>query len=100
MIFVSSNPDLERRGHTALDMQVKTQDGEVFCKSVDIARGFPGNPLTKEEHLQRFRDCIAYKPEALPPHKISRLISLVDRIETLTDVRVLIPLLLKEAENG
>ena len=95
-IYVSSNPELEKRGHTALNMQVTTKGGVIYRKNIDIGRGFPGNSLTKEEHLQRFRDCISYRPGNLPAGNINQIISLIDKIETLPDVRILIPLLIKD----
>ena len=87
---------MDKRGHTALDMHVTTGDGGVLHKSVDIARGFPGNPLTEDEHMERFRDCLDYAKKPLPPENIEKLVSLVAQLEELDDVRVLIPLLLSQ----
>ena len=81
---------------TAVDMRVTTRDGAILHKSVDIARGFPGNPLTKQEHNQHFQDCISYAGKPLPPENIEKVVSLVSQLEELTDVRRLIPLLLSQ----
>jgi 2-methylcitrate dehydratase PrpD len=93
-IHISAAPDLEERGHTAVDMSVTTRDGTVYHKSVDIARGFPGNPLTKEEHNERFQGCTSYGEKPIPKENIEKVASLVDRLEEVKDVRTLIPLLL------
>ena len=95
-IHVVADPALEERGHTAVDMRVTTGDGSILQKSVDIARGFPGNPLTKEEHNQRFQDCVSYAGKPLPPQNVEKIVSSVSRLENLTDVRSLIPLLLSQ----
>jgi 2-methylcitrate dehydratase PrpD len=93
-IHVSADPALDERGHTALDMRVTTRDGDVLHKSIDTARGFPGNPLTREEHNERFQDCVSYARKPLPPENIEKLVSLVAQLEELNDVRVLIPWLI------
>jgi 2-methylcitrate dehydratase PrpD len=95
-IHVMAEPTLDERGHTAIDMRVTTRDGGVLHKSVDIARGFPGNPLTKDEHNERFQDCVRYAKKPLPPENIEKLVSLIAQLEEIDDVRVLIPLLLSE----
>lgn len=95
-IHISADFALDERGHTALDMRVITRDGGVLQKSVDIARGFPGNPLTKEEHKERFQDCVSYARKPLPPENIEKLVSLITHLEELDDVRILIPWLLSE----
>ncbi len=92
-ISVSSQPELNARGHTALTMEVKTTGGMLYSKSVDIASGFPGNPLTKEDHIERFRGCIEYARGYYPQHNIGKIISLVETLEEMKDVRMLLPLL-------
>jgi 2-methylcitrate dehydratase PrpD len=93
-IHVSADPTLDERHHTAMDMRVTTIDGNILHKSVDIARGFPENPLTKEEHKERFQDCISYAKKSPSPENIEKLVSLVSQLEELNDVRILIPCLL------
>ena len=95
-IHVVAEPALDERGHTAVDMRVTTRDGTVLHKNVDIARGFPGKPLTKEEHNEHFQDCVSYAGKPLPPENVEKVVSLVSQLEDLTDVRRLIPLLLSQ----
>lgn len=92
-VHVEADPSLEPRGQLALEMQVRTTSGEVYHKSVDIPRGFPGNPLSKAEQVKRFQQCIDYAPK--PPSKanVDKLVSMIDRLEDVEDVRSLVPLL-------
>ncbi len=92
-ISVSGEPALNARGHTALTMQVKTTGGMLYSKSVDIASGFPGNPLTRDDHIDRFRGCIEYARDYYPQQNINRIISFVNKLEDVEDVRILLPLL-------
>lgn len=93
-IHVSGDPALERRGHLATDMEVRTKGGAVYHKSVDIPHGFPGNPLTKEEHTKRFLQCVSYAHKPLPKENVDKIVSLVGQLEEVRDIRSLIPLLL------
>ncbi len=94
-ISVTPDPELDKRGHTALDMQVVTRGGTSYLKQVDIAPGFPGNPLSREEHIRHYWDCVEYEPHGLSKEKAERILSIVHRIEDLGDIRDLIPDLLR-----
>jgi len=93
-VDVVVDPAMELRGHTPVDMTVCMKDGRELFRQIDIAPGFPGNPLTKEEQEVRFHDCIAYAKKPLPRDKVEGIVDAVARIDQLSDVRVLIPLLL------
>ncbi|MBA4417750.1 MAG: MmgE/PrpD family protein [Syntrophus sp. (in: bacteria)] len=95
-IEVISDTAMDVRGHTALDMCVVTKDGKEHMRKMDIAPGFPGNFLTKEEHLQRFRDCVGFAAKPLPEENIDRIMDAVEHLETINDIRSLIPLLMLE----
>ena len=96
-IHISPEPNLddsERLGFSlAAHMKVTTKKGNVYYKAVDIPRGIPGNPLTKEEHMERFQDCVNYADKPLPKVNIKKIISMVGRLEKTKDIRSLIPLL-------
>ena len=81
-----SDPGLDARGHTALDMRVLIRDGKEYGTQMDIAPGFPGNPLTAEDHKQRFQDCIASSPRPFSEEKANRIIEAVNRLAQLEDV--------------
>lgn len=94
-ISVSADKELDKRGHTAMDMRVVTRQGTQHVKQIDIAPGFPGNPLTQEEHRNHYWDCIEFAPQGLPEDKAEKILSLVNRIEELEDIRDMIPNLLR-----
>jgi 2-methylcitrate dehydratase PrpD len=92
-VRVIADPALDARGHTALDMQVFTTGGDAYLKKMDIAPGFPGNPLTQTEHEERFRDCINFAARPVERQSAEKIVSLVTRLEELEDIRILIPLI-------
>lgn len=93
-VHVTADDSLNKRGHTALDMEVTMKGGGVHQGSVEIAIGFPGNPLTQQEHEQRFWDCMDYAPRSLPRNRAEEIISLISRLEEVEDVRSLVDLML------
>jgi 2-methylcitrate dehydratase PrpD len=96
-IHVTPDPGLddpERPGSSlAAHMKVTTRKGDIYHKAVDMPRGHPGNPLTREEHMERFRDCVDYAAIPVSKAKTEKLISRVGRLEEAEGVRSLIRLL-------
>jgi len=95
-ISVVSDSSLEERGHTPLDMRVVMKDGREYLGKIDIAPGFPGNPLTDEEHRERFQGCIEFAKKPFPEIRINGILDLLDNLKEVDDIRVLIPVLLLE----
>jgi 2-methylcitrate dehydratase PrpD len=92
-ILVVPDKALEQRGHTPMDMRLRTRDGREFFSQIDIGPGFPGNPLTKEDHEKRFQDCLAFAKKPISRANATRIVSMIDDLENVEDVRALIPLL-------
>ena len=59
-----------------------------------MAPGFPGNPLSQKDHEAHFWDCMEFSRGLFPEGTADKIIYSTDRIETLDDVRAVIPLLL------
>jgi 2-methylcitrate dehydratase PrpD len=93
-IDVTVNPDLEQTGHNAVIMRVNTRNGQSIEKVLPYPFGGPDHPLSKEEHIARFHDCFQYGGGILPKERADRILSAVDRLEELEDVRELVSLLL------
>ena len=94
-IDVTVDPDLEETGHNAVIVRVETRQGGDFEKIVALPRGGGlDNPLTMEEHLERFHDCFNFGKGLLPQERLDLILSAVHRLEDLEDVRIFVPLLL------
>jgi 2-methylcitrate dehydratase PrpD len=92
-VKVVSDPSMDERGHTAVDLTIRTRHPKTFAKSLDVAPGFPGNPLTDDEHRLRFEDCMKYARKPLPPHQATQLRDAIFALDEVKDVRALIQLL-------
>ena len=74
-------------------MTVFLSSGEEHLIKMDIAPGFPGNPLTQGDHENHFWDCMDFASTPFPRERAEELIQTLRRAETLDDVRVLVSLL-------
>ena len=92
-IDVVADATLDARGHTAVDLEVRTADGRTLTRALDIAPGFPGAGLSDAQHRARFDDCAAYAPHPLPARQVDRLIAAIEGLAALDDVRRLASLL-------
>jgi 2-methylcitrate dehydratase PrpD len=92
-IHVTADPGLDPRGETALEMQAVTRSGTVVHRSIDFPTGFPENPLTKEETMEQFRNCVSYAKRIIPQENIEKMIHAIEGLEEVKDVRSLIALL-------
>jgi 2-methylcitrate dehydratase PrpD len=86
-INVVPDEALEARGHTPHDMRVTTRDGREFIRLTDIAPGFPGNPLSRQDHEKRFRDCLDFAKEPLGEEQAQEITTLIGDLENVDDAR-------------
>ncbi|NWF91613.1 MAG: MmgE/PrpD family protein [Syntrophaceae bacterium] len=93
-VHVEADPLLEERDETAVEMRVLAKSGAEYRKRIDVAAGFAERPLTREEILERFWNCIDYAKKPLPKRKVEKLVSMLQKLEELEDIRSLIPLML------
>jgi len=88
-VQVIADPALDARGHTAVDVAVVLRDGRRRELSLDIAPGFPGNPLSEAEHQRRFDDCMAYAPWPLRGDEARAVREGIDRLAQVDDALAL-----------
>ena len=73
------------------DVRIRTTDGRVFERGLDIAPGFPGNDLSDAQQQARFDDCMAYAPRPLP--QVPQFLQALQCLDQLDDARELARLL-------
>ncbi len=79
--------------HLKACLAVTAKDGKVYRKELDQPPGAPKNPLTDREFQDCFRDYVGYGNNALSPEKVEKIISFIDRLEEIEDVRKLVSFL-------
>jgi 2-methylcitrate dehydratase PrpD len=81
------NPD--PNALTPQSVTVRLADGRALTWHCEAMLASPSRPLDRAVHLDKFRRCWQLAAELLPPDNRDRLIGLVDRLETVADVREL-----------
>lgn len=89
-VVLDGNPDENAMVPQAVE--VVLDGGTRYTACLDAVLGSPGRPLSREQHLDKFRRCWTYGARRLDPARGERLVDLVERIETAADVRELIAL--------
>jgi len=93
-VEVMPEPALDARHHSAAEMRVITRKGREYLRTTDLAPGFPGNPLSQEDHRARYWDCVDFAASAgVDVSRAADILEAVSRLEDMADVRELIRLL-------
>jgi 2-methylcitrate dehydratase PrpD len=81
---------LEQSSNPSTTVKVLLKDGREFTKTVDEARGTPGNPLTADEVRDKYRQCV----KGIQPKKeMEKTIELVETLEGVKKITSLTDLL-------
>ncbi|MFF9217150.1 MmgE/PrpD family protein [Streptomyces viridosporus] len=91
-IHVHFDPGLT--GHSASRFELRTAGGGRWARTLEIGPGYPGNPLTAEEHLHGFDDCVGYAPWGLRPEQVRDLKRMTADLAEVRDVRAVVSALI------
>ena len=89
-IIVNDNPD--PNALSPIEIDIFMQNGQKLSKHIETVYGNPQKPLSREEHLTKFRRNWQVAKVGLIERDSEKLIALVDNLETVTDIRELIDL--------
>lgn len=65
------------------------KDGQEVRAEIDMLYGSPSDPMTREAHIAKFRNCVTFGFGGQRPQLEQQLIELTDQLETVADVSVL-----------
>jgi 2-methylcitrate dehydratase PrpD len=84
-ISAKKNPDLPSWGSKA---KVVLNDGREFSSEfhAENIKGSPKNPLSKEEHVEKFRKCVPYCAFKLGDKEVDSIIDAILNLEQITNV--------------
>jgi len=85
------NPD--PNALTPQKVTVRLANGTVLTWNCTAMLASPFRPLDRVSHLDKFRSCWQFAAEILSPDNRERLIGLVDRLESIADLRELTQIL-------
>jgi len=86
----SVDPEFAAQGYTgsgdlfqSAKVTIKTKEGKEYHKQVNLPKGTPQNPFTKEELLEKFQSLAAM---TLPKTNVHRIIETVEMLEKLDSI--------------
>lgn len=91
-IKIESVPAMTTLDHTAVELIVHDQSGQTHQALLEIAPGFPGNPLSEQEQVERFEACLSYANMDWATARKREISNCVFSIQELRDARHLIRL--------
>jgi aconitate decarboxylase len=77
---------------TPVEVEIALRDGSRHAKLIETVYGNPKKPLSRADHLAKFRTNCAAAAHPVPPANVERLIERVDRLEEVADVTALVDL--------
>ena len=66
---------------------ITMKDGRSFTRQVEKVRGSPGNPMTRDELVDKYRGCAG---RVLKSEKLERSIAVLETLETIPSVKTLV----------
>jgi len=73
-------------------VEIKTKSGEAYSERVDFPYGHPKNPITIDDLVKKFRDCVSYSAKPIPREKSDKAIEFMLSLEEIDDVSQMIEL--------
>ena len=74
-------------------VEIRTRDGKIHSRKVEIAYGHPSKPISTENLVNKFRDCISYSFKPIGEKNREKAITMITRLEEVDDVGQIIRLL-------
>ena len=71
---------------TPVEVEIALHDGARHTVRLDVVLGNPAKPLSRDEHLQKFRRNCEAAARPMQRDTVERLIELIDRLEEVADV--------------
>ena len=87
-VVINDNPDPNALGPQTVITRLR--DGREHVVDVPATLGSPERPLTRAQHLDKFRRCIRYGVKPLVADAAERTIALADRLDNLANSNELI----------
>lgn len=69
---------------------IRCKDGREFTKYVTASFGSPDNPMTQEEAITKFKDCVSFSKKPLSGANIDKIIDMCLNLDKVDDIRELI----------
>jgi 2-methylcitrate dehydratase PrpD len=84
------DPQLNVPGIPPAIVEIKTRSGETYSARVDFPYGHPKNPVTMDDLVKKFRDCVSYSARPISSRRVEQAIESILSLEESDNVSHLI----------
>lgn len=96
-VNVKVDPELDKKwgpgANAPNHVEIETKWGKRYSKFVELIKGHPENPMTWDECIEKFQQCVRFSAKRLQQDKITELARLITKLEEMDDVRGIVKLL-------
>ncbi|MDI7259282.1 MAG: MmgE/PrpD family protein [Thermodesulfobacteriota bacterium] len=82
-----------KKGEPPGMVEITTKEGKCFSQRLDVGYGHPHNPISKEDVINKFWDCISYSARPLSKEAAEKVFETVIDLERVQDIGSFIRLL-------
>lgn len=68
------------------DIEIETKDGQRYRMHVGVMPGYPENPLSWADLVQKLKDCVPWSAKPLSEQKVDKISQMVEHLEEVDDV--------------
>ncbi len=88
-VKVFSDPHLSKDDHYSrlAIVRIRCKNGQEFIEKARVVKGYPEDPLTIEECLSKFCDCVSFAHKEFSKARIEKLITFLVDIDKIEDIR-------------
>ena len=65
------------------ELVVKLRDGRIYSRKIDMAKGNPQNPLSRDELIHKYKDCVRL---SLSSEDTNKSLDLLLNLESIRDI--------------
>ena len=98
-VKVTSDPNLPDKDILHAKMTIRIKNGQSHDASVNAPLGNPAKPLTMAHCKEKFRKCLAQSNVDFDDAKTDELLSMIENLEQVKDVRLLTALMQSKKMN-
>jgi 2-methylcitrate dehydratase PrpD len=88
------DPQLRSASKTMLPavVEIKTIDGKVYSRRVDLVYGHPRNPMSWDDLISKFMDCASYAAKPIPKENLDLVVEKIGVLEKVRDMGEIVSL--------
>ena len=85
--------ELTKREIEPAIVEIRTTDGKAYSERVERRKGHPDNPMSMDELIDKFRDCVQHGKKKISEESVSEVIRMVQNLEEVENVSKIMELL-------